>query len=339
MKLMRAVQVKSPNSSFEQVQKEIPEPKEHEVLLKVEACGICHGDAMTKEGHFPGLTYPRIPGHEVVGVISKFGSESAYWKMGQRVGVGWHAGHCGMCPACLRAEFGACEKAMVTGLSTDGGYAEYMVARMDALNAIPDELSSVEAAPLLCAGRTTFGALKNSAAKAGDLVAIHGFGGLGHLALQFAVKMGFKTAVISRGTAKKALAKKLGANLFFDSTTDEVSRELMKLGGAKLILGLAPNSKEISELIGGLARHGQFILITFANEPLAISPHILMRGERVVSGFTGGFGADALRFSVLTHVVPMVELFPLERAAEAYEKMMTGNVHFRAVLTMGGKHE
>ncbi len=332
MTLMKAIQVKAQGADFELVQKEIPEPKEHEVLLKVHACGVCHGDAIVKQGYFPGLQYPRTAGHEVVGTIAKLGSESHYWKVGQRVGVGWRGGHCYHCNSCLKGEFWACESPLATGISTDGGYAEYMVARMEVLTVIPDELSSVEAAPLLCAGATTLGALKSSSVKGGDLIAIQGFGGLGHLALQFAVKLGLKAAVISRGNEKEALARKLGAQIYIDANKVDPSEELMKLGGARAIFCTAPNSKAISDLVEGLSRNGQMIIITFVNEPMQISSVQLMRAVRSVSGWVGGNTADTLKFSVLTHVVPMVELFPLEQAAVAFDRMMTAKVHFRSVL-------
>ena len=332
MPLMKAIHVKAPNADFELVEKEIPEPKEHEALLKVHACGVCHGDAIVKQGHFPDLQYPRTPGHEVVGTIAKLGSESHYWKVGQRVGVGWRGGHCLKCRSCLRGEFWACESPLATGISSDGGYAEYMIARMEVLTAIPNELTSVEAAPLLCAGATMLGALKSSSVKSGDLIAIQGFGGLGHLALQFAIKSGLKVAVISRGTEKEALARKMGAHFYIDTNKMNAAEELMKLGGARAIFCTAPNSKAISELVEGLGREGQMIIITFVNEPMQISPTQLMRAVRSVSGWVGGNAADTLKFSVLTHVVPMVEVFPLEQAAVAFDRMMTAKVHFRAVL-------
>ena len=336
MASMKAIQISSPGNDFELVHKEIPKPKENEVLIKVEACGVCHGDAIVKEGRFPGLQYPRIPGHEVVGIIDQLSSKSKNWKVGQRVGVGWHGGHCFECPACRSGEFGACEDSSTTGITTDGGYAEFMVARMEALISVPDNLDPVEAAPILCAGRTTFGALQNSVAKGGDLVAISGLGGLGHLGLQFAIKLGFETAVLSRGREKEALARKLGAHHFIDTNTADAAKELMNLGGAKVILCTAPNSKAISELVSGLCRNGQMIIVTYVNETMQISPANLMRGGRSISGWVGGDPEDALRFSVLTGVRPMVEVFPLEQAALAYEKMMSGKVHFRAVLKMGG---
>ena len=336
MALMKAVQISSPGGDFELVRKEIPGPKKNEVLIKVEACGVCHGDAIVKEGRFPGLQYPRVPGHEVVGTIVQIGSESKCWKAGQRVGVGWLGGHCFQCAACRSGEFGACEESLTTGITTDGGYAEFMVARMEALSSIPDGIDPVFAAPLLCAGRTTFGALESSAAKGGDLVAIHGLGGLGHLGLQFAIKLGFETAVLSRGTEKEDLARKLGAHHFIDTTKADAARELLKLGGAKVILGTAPNSKAISELIGGLSRNGEMILVAYAGEMMQLSPALLMRGGRSIRGWVGGRPEDALRFSVLTGVRPMVEVFPLEQAALAYDKMMSGKVHFRAVLKIEG---
>ncbi len=332
MPFMKAIQVKAPGADFELVQTEVPEPKEREVLIKVQACGVCHGDAIVKYGGFPGLTYPRTPGHEVVGTISKLGSESHYWTVGQRVGVGWRAGHCLKCRACLKGEYWACESPLATGISTDGGYAEYMVARIEVLTAIPDQLNSVEAAPLLCAGATILGALKSSNVKGGDLIAIQGVGGLGHLGLQFAVKLGLKVAVISRGKEKEELARKLGAHIYIDTNSANAAEELMKLGGAKAIFCTAPNSKAISDLVNGLSRNGQLIIVTFANEPMQISPAQLMRAVRSVSGWVGGNTTDTLNFSVLTHVVPMVEVFPLEQASLAFDRMMTAKVHFRAVL-------
>ena len=332
MPLMKAITVRAPGADFELVQKEIPEPKEHEALIKVQACGVCHGDALVKYGGYPGLTYPRTPGHEVVGNIAKLGSQSHYWKVGQRVGVGWRGGHCMRCKSCLKGDFWACESPLATGISTDGGYAEYMVAPMEVLTAIPEELSSVEAAPLLCAGATTLGAIRSSLAKGGDLIAIQGLGGLGHLGIQFGVRLGLKVAVISRGREKEDLARKLGANIYIDASTQNPADELMKLGGARTILCTAPNSKAISELVNGLARGGQLIIITFVNEPLQISPIALMRAVRSVSGWIGGNATETLNFSVLTHVVPMIEVYPLEQAAVAFDRMMTAKVHFRAVL-------
>jgi alcohol dehydrogenase, propanol-preferring len=332
--MMKAIQVRSPGADFELVNREIPEPRENEVQLRIDACGICHGDAVAKEGHFPGLSYPRVPGHEVVGVIQKIGASVSGWKTGQRVGVGWHGGHCFHCSACRKGEFWACENTLTTGLSTDGGYAEYMTARAEVLVAIPQELSSVEAAPLLCAGSTSFGALRNSGAQGGDLVAIHGFGGLGHLALQYAVRLGFRTVVLTRGKEKQELARTLGAHACIDTSAEDAVKELRKMGGARVILCLAPDSKAIGQLVGGLGRGGQAIIITYSGEPMQLPPALLMRGGQSIRGWVGGNMADTLSFSMLFKVVPMVEVFPLEQAALAFEKMMSGKVHFRSVLKM-----
>lgn len=259
---MRAIQVSAPGADLKLVTVPIPTTAANEVLLKVQACGICHGDAIVKEEQFPGLTYPRIPGHEVIGTIAKLGSEVRHFKIGQRVGVGWHGGHCFKCSACLRGDFWACENSITTGITTDGGYAEYMTARWEVLVRIADEMASVASAPLLCAGRTTFGALKNSNAKGGDVVAIHGLGGLGHLAVQYAVKLGFKTVAISHSKDKEALAYQLGAHVYIDTNTTDAAKELSKLGGARVILCTAPNGNGISALVSGLSRNGQIIIVT-----------------------------------------------------------------------------
>ncbi len=334
MPTMKAVQVPAPGKDFELVTREIPEPRGNEVLIQVDSCGICHGDAVAKEGHFPGLTYPRVPGHEVVGIIRKTGSSVSAWKAGQRVGVGWHGGHCFQCRACRRGEFWACENSMTTGLSSDGGYAEYMTAREEVLVAIPEELSSVEAAPLLCAGSTSFGALRNSGAQGGDLVAIHGFGGLGHLAVQFAVRLGFRTVVLTRSREKQELARKLGAHACIDTSSTDAVKELRKMGGARVILCLAPDSKAIGELLGGLGRGGQAIIVSYASQPMQLPPALLMRGGQSIRGWVGGNMADTLSFAILFKVVPMVEVFPLEQAAQAFDKMIDAKVHFRSVLKM-----
>ena len=335
MQLMKAIQVSSPGADFEIIQKEILEPKDNEVLIKVEACGICHGDSIAKEGHFPGIKYPIIPGHEVIGIVDRVGLMVTNWKLGERVGVGWHGGHCNQCSACRKGDFGACENSLTTGLHLDGGYAEYMIARHEVIVNIPDELNSVNAAPLLCAGRTTFGALKLSGAQGGDLVTIHGLGGLGHLAVQYAVKLGFKTVVLSRGKEKEELAYKLGAHVYIDTDSGEAVKQLTKLGGARVILCTAPNGKAISDLIPGLGRNGQAIIVTGAGDMMQIPPMLLLGGERSIRGSVGGNIDDAIRFSVLTKIIPMVEVFPLEQVALAYEKMMTAKVHFRSVLKIG----
>jgi D-arabinose 1-dehydrogenase-like Zn-dependent alcohol dehydrogenase len=335
MKMMKAIQVGKPGAEFELVQVAIPEPKDNEVLIKVEACGICHGDAIAKDGHMPGVKYPIIPGHEVVGIIEKTGSQVTRWKEGQRVGVGWHGGHCFDCSACRKGNFGACEKSLTTGLHVDGGYAEYMIARNEVIVSIPDELTSVDAAPLICAGRTTFGALKESNAKAGDLVAIHGLGGLGHLAVQYAVKMGFKTVALSRGKEKEQLAYKLGAHVYIDTDAVDAAKELTKLGGATVILCTAPSAKAISALIPGLGRNGQAIIVTGAGDMLQIPSFMMLGGQRSVKGFVSGSVEEAIQFSMLTKVTPMIEVFPLEQAKLAFDKMMNAKVHFRSVLKMG----
>lgn len=334
MALMRAIQISKPGGEFELVRREIPVPAENEVLIKVEACGVCHGEAVIKEGYFPNLIYPRIPGHEVIGTIIKPGRDIDRWKAGEKVGVGWHGGHCFKCKECLKGNFRNCENAITTGIDRDGGYAEYMTAREEALVAIPDTLDHVKGAPLLCAGRTTFGALKFSGAQAGDVVAIHGLGGLGHLALQYAVKMGFKPVVLSRGTTKEQLAYDLGAYAYIDTTTKDAVKELNKMGGAKAIICLAPNSKEISALTAGLRRHGKMVIVTAVNEPLQIPSNSFLGRECYLTGFAGGDIAETLDFSIFTNVIPMVEVFPLEEAAQAYQKMMNAKVLFRAILTM-----
>jgi D-arabinose 1-dehydrogenase-like Zn-dependent alcohol dehydrogenase len=332
---MKAIQVSSPGADFELIQKEISIPGNNEVLIKVEACGICHGDSISKQGYFPGIKYPITPGHEVVGIVDQVGPMVSNWKVGQRVGVGWHGGHCNQCSSCRKGDFGACEKSLTTGIHLDGGYAEYMIARSEAMVSIPDELSAVDAAPLLCAGRTTFGALQHSEAKGGDLVAIHGLGGLGHLAVQYAVKLGYKTVVLSRGKEKEALACQLGAHIYIDTDAGDAAKKLMALGGARVILCTAPNGKAISELIPGLGRNGQAIIVAGASDIMQIQPMLLLGGQRSIRGFVSGNIEDTLQFSVLTNVIPMVEVFPLEQVAIAYEKMMTAKVHFRAVLKIG----
>ncbi len=329
---MKAVQISKPGGDFELVQREIPKPRDGEVLIKVEACGICRGDAIVKEGHFPGIQYPRIPGHEVIGFITQLGSQDDNWRIGQRVGIGWHGGHCFKCKSCLRGDFGSCEKSLTTGISIDGGYAEYMVARIEALTNIPDELNSISGAPLLCAGRTTFSALRSSLAKASDLVAIQGLGGLGHIAVQYAVKMGFKTVVLSRGREKETLAFTLGAHKYIDTDAVDAAKELKQMGGARVILCTAPNAKAISDVMSGLARNGQAIIVAASREPIHISPSVLIGSGRSIIGSAGGGLEESLNFSALFKVIPMVEIFSLEQVAVAYDKMINAKVHFRSVL-------
>jgi D-arabinose 1-dehydrogenase-like Zn-dependent alcohol dehydrogenase len=334
MARMRAIKVEKPGSDFRLVQVEIPEPRKNEVLVKVEACGVCRGDAIVKEGIFPGLTYPRIPGHEVIGTVAALGSGVEGWSIGQRVGIGWRGGSCRKCPACRQGDFRACEQPLTTGISVDGGYADYMTARVEVLAPIPAELSSAEAAPLLCAGRTTFAALRSSNARAGDLVAIQGLGGLGHLAVQYAAKMGFRPVALSRGKEKEAAALKLGAVRYLDAETTEAATELKQMGGAKVIICTAPNARSIAGVLAGLSRNGQAVLTAASREPLQIPPGLLIGSGRSIVGSGAGEPGDAIGFSVQAKVLPIVECFPLEDAAKAYEKMMAAKVHFRSVLKM-----
>jgi D-arabinose 1-dehydrogenase-like Zn-dependent alcohol dehydrogenase len=335
---MRSVQVSKPKGPLEIVERDIPEPGAGKVRIKVQACGICHGDSATKDGLFPGIQYPRVPGHEIAGVIDAVGNVVTEWKTGQRVGVGWHGGHCGYCESCRRGDFLACRYAQVPGITYDGGYADYVVVPTEALASIPDELSATEAAPLMCAGITTYNALRNSGARVGDIVAILGIGGLGHLGIQFAAKMGFKTIAIARGKDKEDLVRKLGARHYIDSKSQNPVEELAKLGGAKIILGTVPSGKAMSEVLGGLAINGKLIMIGASNEPLEVSPIFFLSGRRSVVGWPSGTSIDSqdtLSFSVLSGVRPMNEIFPLEQATEAYEQMMSGKARFRAVLTTG----
>ena len=334
---MKAAQITKPGADFEIVDREIPKPGAGEVLIKVQACGVCHSDVLTKEGAWPGIQYPRVPGHEVAGIIDELGAGVSQWKKGQRVGVGWHGGQDGTCLACRRGDFRNCRNLKIPGISYDGGYQQYMVAPVEALAAIPESLSDVEAAPLLCAGITTFNALRHSGAMPGDLVAVEGIGGLGHLGIQFANKFGYKVAAIGRGSENAALAKKLGANLYIDSKATSAAEELQKLGGAQVILATAPNSKAMSELIDGLGSNGKLIVIGVAFDPIEVTLVQLISGSRSIQGWAAGTAADSedtLRFAELTGVRPMIETYPLEKAAEAYARMLSGNAQFRVVLTM-----
>lgn len=337
MKKMRAVQVPGPKMPFELVEKEIPTPHRGCVRVKVEACGICHSDSFTKEGAFPGIEYPRVPGHEIAGVIDAVGEEVGNWKIGQRVGIGWHGGHCKLCPSCRRGDFITCSHPLVPGISYDGGYAEYMIAPIEALALIPDNLSAVEVGPLMCAGITTFNALRHSGILAGQTVAILGIGGLGHLAIQFAVKMGLRTVAIARGKDKESLSKKLGAHHYIDSESQKVSDELQKLGGAKVILSTVTNSQAINAVIPGLSIDGKLLIVGIPDTPLSASVLPLVGGRRMIEGWPCGTSIeseDTLAFSALSGVRSMNQLFPLEKAAEAYELMMSGKAKFRVVLQM-----
>jgi D-arabinose 1-dehydrogenase-like Zn-dependent alcohol dehydrogenase len=338
MSKMRVVQVTRANGAFEIVEREIPEPGAGQVRIKVEACGICHSDAMTKEGLWPGIQYPRVPGHEVAGIVDAVGAGVSGWNKGQRAGVGWHGGHCGYCDSCRRGDFVTCQVApQVPGISYDGGYAEYMIAPAGALAAIPDGLSAEDAGPLMCAGVTTFNSLRHSGARPGDLVAILGIGGLGHLAIQFAVKMGFRTVAIARGADKEPLARKLGAASYIDSKIQDPAAELLKLGGAKVVLATVTNGDAMSATLGGLGVNGKLVILGAAAEPLQVHGIPLILGRRSIVGWPSGSSIDSqdtLAFSVLTGVRAMTEAFPLERAADAYEHMMSGKARFRAVLNM-----
>ncbi len=331
---MRAIQISRPGGDFELVDRPIPVPLPGEVVIKVEACGVCHGEAVIKEGLFPGLSYPRIPGHEVIGQIVQTSDLVTPWKPGDRVGVGWHGGHCFTCKQCIKGNFWGCDQSQSTGITRDGGYAEYMTARSEVLVRIRPELDAVKGAPLVCAGRTALGALKHCGAQAGDLVAIHGLGGLGHLAIQYGKKMGFKVLVLSRGLAKRQLALDLGAFAYLDTTAKDVVEQIHQMGGARAIICLAPNSREISKLAAGLGQDGNMVIVTATNEPLNIPATLFLGRGRSISGFSGGDIAETLDFSLYAGILPMVEVFPLERAAEAYEKMMSSKVLFRAVLKM-----
>ena len=338
MAKMRAAQISQPKGPFELVERDIPEPGAGQVRIKVQACGVCHSDSLTKEGGFPGLQYPRIPGHELVGVIDAVGAGVKNWKPGQRAGVGWHGGHCGVCDNCRRGDLFACVETQVTGIHYDGGYAEYMVARASGVALLPEELPAADAAPLMCAGVTTFNALRNSGARAGDLVAVLGLGGLGHLGVQYAVKMGFRTVAIARGADKEPLARQLGAWRYLDSQAQDAAGELTKLGGAKVILATVTNAGAMAALQGGLGVNGTLMVLGAPPTPLGISAFGLIGGKRGVRGWYSGTSMDSqetLAFSVLAGVRSMNEVYPLERAAEAYDRMMSGKARFRVVLMMG----
>jgi D-arabinose 1-dehydrogenase-like Zn-dependent alcohol dehydrogenase len=334
---MRVVQVPRPNGPFQIVERPIPEPGAGMVRIKALACGVCHSDSVTKEGLFPGIPYPRVPGHEVAGVIDAVGPGVPGWEPGERVGVGWNGGYCGYCDHCRRGEFFACVRGQTTGVTYDGGYGEYMIAPASAVARMPAELPPAEAAPLLCAGVTTFNALRNSGARPGDVVAVLGLGGLGHLGVQYAAKMGFHTVGIARGKDKEPLARRLGASVYIDSQAQDPAAELQKLGGAKVILATATSGEAMSAVQGGVAVNGT-LLIVGAAESMQVSPLSLLMGCRSVKGWYSGTSIDSqdtLAFSARTGVRPMNETFPLERVSEAYERMMSGKARFRVVLTMG----
>jgi D-arabinose 1-dehydrogenase-like Zn-dependent alcohol dehydrogenase len=334
---MKVAQVSRPGGDFQIIEREIPEPDAGHVRIKVQACGICHSDVLTKEGSLPGIQYPRVPGHEVAGIIDELGAGVSAWKRGQRVGVGWHGGQDNTCRECRRGDFRNCRNLKIPGISYDGGYQQYMVAPVEALAKLPQTLSDTEAAPLLCAGITTYNALRHSGAFPGDLVAVLGIGGLGHLGIQFAAKSGYKVAAIGRGAEKAALAKKLGANIYIDSKATNAAEALQKAGGAQVILATAPNSKAMSEVIDGLAPNGKLMVIGAAFDPIEVTPPQLIFGSKSIQGWAAGTPADSedtLSFAELTGVRPMIETYPLEKAGEAYARMISGKAQFRVVLTM-----
>lgn len=336
---MTAAQISKPGGDWELVQRDVPEPGPNQVRIKVEACGICHSDEVVKNGGWSGLQYPRVPGHEVAGRIDAAGGGVTTWKKGQRVGVGWHGGHCFVCEHCRRGDFGMCINRKVTGINFDGGYAEYMIAPAEAVAAIPDELPAEEAGPFMCAGVTVYNALRNCGAQAGDVVAVHGIGGLGHLAIQYCKQMGFETVAIGRGTDKEPLARKLGAHHYIDTGAGDPAAALQKLGGARVILGTAPNAKAISALVDGLSVNGKLLVPAAPSEPLTVNVLSLILGRRSVAGWYSGTARDSqdtLEFSALAGVHPMIEKYPLSKVAEAYEQMHSGKARFRVVLTMGG---
>jgi D-arabinose 1-dehydrogenase-like Zn-dependent alcohol dehydrogenase len=334
----RAVQVSAAGGAFQLVKKEFPEPGPGHVRIRVQACGVCHSDSLTKLGYWPGIQYPRIPGHEVAGVVDAVGPDVPLFKPGQRVGLGWHGGHCNYCPPCRRGDFMLCQNAFISGISMDGGYADYVIAPANALAFIPDDLSDVDAAPLLCAGITTYNSLRNSGARPGDTVAILGIGGLGHLGVQYAAKSGYRTVAIARGADKGPLAKQLGAHIYIDSTTQDPAAELQKLGGATVILSTLTNAEALASAVGGLAPNGKLIINGVPDKPFTVNAGALVGGRRSIVGWPSGTGMDSedtLNFSALAGIKPMIETYPLEQAEEAYNRMMSGKARFRVVITTG----
>jgi D-arabinose 1-dehydrogenase-like Zn-dependent alcohol dehydrogenase len=334
---MKAVQISKPGGNFEVVERPIPEPGRDQVRIKVEACGICHSDELVKEGYWPGIQYPRVPGHEIAGRVDAIGPDVTLWKVGQRVGVGWHGGHCYDCESCRRGDFVNCKFEKITAIHFDGGYQEYMIVGSEAVASMPDDLAADDAAPLLCAGITVFNALRNSGARAGDTVAVQGIGGLGHLGIQYARQMGFRTVAIGRGADKQSLAKKLGAHEYIDNAAGDPAQALQKLGGANVVLATAPDSKSMSALVDGLAPRGTLLVIGAGSDPLTVTPVQLIVGSKRIQGWASGTARDSedtLKFSSLSGVRPMIERYPLEKAADAYQQMLSGKARFRVVLTM-----
>ncbi|MGA8870390.1 MAG: alcohol dehydrogenase [Candidatus Acidiferrales bacterium] len=337
MPKMKAVQVPKAGGDFEIVERDIPEPGPGQVRIRVQACGVCHSDVLTKEGAWPGIIFPRVPGHEIAGVIDDVGPGVIAWKKGQRVGVGWHGGQDNTCPNCRRGDFGICANLKICGISYDGGYAEYAVVPVEAVASMPESLDAADAGPLMCAGVTTFNALRHSGALPSDLVAVQGIGGLGHLGIQFAQKFGYRVAAIGRGPDNGALAKKLGAHIYIDSAATNAAAELQKLGGARVILATAPSSKAMSSLIDGLGANGTMMVVGATFDPIEVSPVQLIINRRNLQGWVAGIPSDsedALRFAEMTGVRPMIEKYPLAKAGEAYARMMRGKAEFRVVLTM-----
>ncbi len=332
----RAVQVTAANGPFEIVEREFPDPGRGQVRIRVQACGVCHSDSLTKMGYWPGIEYPRVPGHEVAGVIDAVGEDVHPWTKGQRVGVGWHGGHCNYCEACRRGDFILCHNQQVCGISYDGGYADYLIAPANVLALIPDDLKDVDAGPLMCAGITTFNSLRNSGARPGDLVAVLGIGGLGHLGVQFAARAGYHTVAIARGQDKAPLAKQLGAHHYIDSQAQDPVEELMKLGGARVILATVTDAKTMTSVIGGLGDGGTLLIVGAPGEPMEVPVLPLISKRRAIQGWPSGTGMDSedtLNFSSRSDVRPMIETFPLDKAPEAYDRMMSGKARFRVVLT------
>jgi D-arabinose 1-dehydrogenase-like Zn-dependent alcohol dehydrogenase len=337
VKKMKAAQIGKPGGAFEIVEREIPRPGAGQVRVRVLACGVCHSDQLVKENLWPGLQYPRVPGHEVIGVIDEAGAGVNTWRIGQRVGIGWHGGQDNTCASCRRGDFVNCEQGQVTGISYDGGYEEYMIAPIEALARVPDGLSAEDAAPLMCAGITTFNALRHSGAGPGDLVAIHGVGGLGHLGIQFAAKFGYRVVAIGRGPDNAALAAKLGASRYIDSSAVNTAEELTQMGGASVILTTAPNAKAMSALFDGLGLNGTMVVVGVVPEPIEVSPLQLIRGRKSLRGWAAGSASDSedtMRFAADTGVRPMIEKFPLTQVNEAYDRMISGKAEFRIVLTI-----
>jgi D-arabinose 1-dehydrogenase-like Zn-dependent alcohol dehydrogenase len=336
---MTAAQISKAGGDWELVERDIPEPNPGQVRVKVEACGICHSDSVVKDGIWPGLQYPRVPGHEIAGRVDALGANVSSWTVGQRVGVGWHGGHCFVCEQCRRGDFAMCVNRKVTGIDFDGGYATHVIVPAAVLAAIPDDLLAEEAGPFMCAGVTVFNALRNSGARAGEVVAVHGIGGLGHLGVQYARRMGFNTVAINRGNDKEELARELGAHHYIDATAQDPAAELQKLGGASVILATAPNAAAISALVDGLAPSGKLLVPAAPAEPLTINAFSLIMKRSSVAGWYSGTAMDSqdtMEFSALSGVHPMIEKYALDRVAEAYEQMHSGKVRFRVVLTMGG---